>query len=85
MGYVKDLNREAVAVLLPSHEIYGVNASSLGRRVELTLSLPVGYVKLTATLLRYLPDDSGMHLFVFGIQKSRDRRKYQDFVDSLQP
>lgn len=85
LGYVKDLNREAVAVLLPSHGIYGVKTSSLGRRVELTLGLPVGYIRLIGTLLRYSPDDFGMHLFVFGIQKSKERRKYLDFVDSLQP
>ncbi len=84
LGYVKDLNREAVAVVLPSHETYGVTASSLGRHVELTLGLPVGYVRLSATLLRHAPDDSGKHLAVFRIEKSKERRKYYDFVDSLQ-
>jgi hypothetical protein len=84
LGYVKDLNREAVAVLLPSHETYGVTASSLGRQVELTLGLPVGYVRLSAALLRHAPDDSGKHLAVFRIEKSKERRKYYDFVDSLE-
>ena len=83
LGYVRDLNREAVAVLLPSHETYGVTASTLGRKVELTLGLPVGYVRLSATLVRHSPDESGKHLCVFRIEKSKERRKYYDFVDSL--
>jgi hypothetical protein len=84
LGYVKDLSREAVAVLLPSHETYGVTASSLGREVELTIGLPIGYVRLSATLLRHSPDDSGKHLVIFKIEKSKDRRKYYDFLESLQ-
>jgi len=85
MGYVKDLNREAVAVLLPSHETYGVNASTLGRQVELTLGLPVGYLKLSATVLRHEADESGkQHLVVFGIERSKERSKYYDFVDALE-
>jgi hypothetical protein len=84
LGYVKDLSRDAIAVLLPSHETYGVTASRLGSQVELTLGLPVGYVKLSATLIRHSPDESGKHFFVFRIEKSKERRKYSDFVDSLQ-
>jgi hypothetical protein len=85
MGYVKDLNREAVAVLLPSHETYGVNASTLGRQVELTLGLPVGYLKLSATVLRHEADESGkQHLVVFRIERSKERSKYYDFVDALE-
>jgi hypothetical protein len=83
MGYVKDLNREAIAVVLPSHETYGVDASSLGRKVELTLGLPVGYVKLSATLVRHSPDETGKMLAVFRVEKSKERPRYQDFVDSL--
>jgi hypothetical protein len=83
MGYAKDLNREAVAVLLPSHETYGVDSSSLGRQVELTLGLPVGYVRLSATLIRHSPDECGKMLAVFRVEKSKERPKYQDFVDSL--
>lgn len=84
LGHVKDLSREAVAVLLPSHETYGVPASSLGREVELTIGLPVGYVRLSATLVRHSPDDSGNYLVIFKIEKSKDRSKYYDFVESLQ-
>ncbi len=85
LGYVKDLNREAVAVLLPSHETYGVNASTLGRQVELTLGLPVGYLKLSATVTRFETDDSSQqHLVVFKIEKSKERSRYYDFVDALE-
>lgn len=85
LGYVKDLNREAVAVLLPSHETYGVDASTLGSQVELTLGLPVGYLKLSATVLRYEADESGkQHLVVFRIENSKERSKYFDFVDALE-
>ena|ERR1700687_6216505 len=85
LGYVQDLSREAVAVLLPSNETYGVSASSLGQQVQMTLALPVGYVRLSATLIRSSPDDSGKYLFVFGIQDSRERRKYDEYLDSLRP
>ena len=83
LGYVKDLSREAVAVLLPSNETYGVDVSSLGQQVQMTLALPVGYVRLSATLIRSSPDESGKYLFVFGIQDSRERRKYDEYLDSL--
>jgi hypothetical protein len=83
LGNVKDLSRQAVAVWLPSHETYGVKPSSLGRKVELTLGLSIGYVKLSAVLIRHSVDDSGKHLVVFQIGKSKERPKYQDFVDSL--
>jgi hypothetical protein len=84
LGYVKDLSREAIAVLLPSNETYGVNASNLGNLVQMTLALPIGYVRLSATLVRSSPDDSGKHLVVFGIQESKERRKYDEYLDSLQ-
>ena len=83
LGYVKDLSRQAIAVLLSSNETYGVDPSSLGQQVQMTLALPVGYVRLSATLIRSSPDVSGKHLFVFGIQDSKERRKYDDFLDSL--
>ena len=84
LGYVQDLSREAVAVLLPSNETYGVDASSLGKQVQMTLALPVGYVRLSATLVRYSPDDSGKCFFVFKLQDSKDRSKYEEYVDSVE-
>ncbi|MFN2515546.1 MAG: PilZ domain-containing protein [Pyrinomonadaceae bacterium] len=84
LGYVQDLSSEAVAVLLPSNETYGVDASSLGKQVKMTLALPVGYVRLSATLVRYSQDDSGKYLFVFRIEESKERSKYQEYLDSLQ-
>lgn len=83
LGYVKDLSREAVGVVLPSHETFGVAASSLGKQVQLNLALPVGYVRLSATLVRNAPDDSGKHLFVFKIQESKERDKYEEYLNSL--
>src|ERR1700694_341549 len=84
LGYVRDLSREAIAVLLPSNETYSVDASSLGQQVQMTLALPVGYVRLSATLVRYSPDDSGKHVFVFRIQDSKERVKYNEYLDSVE-
>ena len=83
LGYVKDLSQRAIAVILPSNQTYGVDPSSLGQQVQLTLALPVGYVRLWATLIRSSPDVPGKHLFVFGIEESKERRKYDEFLDSL--
>jgi hypothetical protein len=83
LGYVKDLSREAVAVVLPSHETFGVDAAHVGKQVLLNLALPVGYVRLSATLVRNSPDESGKHLFVFKIQESNERDKYDEYLDSL--
>lgn len=85
MGYVKDLNRDAVAVLLPEHEVFGIDASSLGRNAELNLGLPVGYIQLSATLIRHTRDEGGKHLVVFRIEESEQSPKYYEFVDSLRP
>jgi hypothetical protein len=84
LGYVKDLSREAIAVLLPSNETYGVDASSLGQEVQMTLALPVGYVRLSATLVRYSPDDAGKHMFVFRIEDSKERGKYEEYLDTVE-
>ena len=84
LGYVKDLSREGIAVVLPSNETYGVDASSLGQEVQMTLALPVGYVRLSATLVRYSPDDSGKHVFVFRIQDSKERGKYEEYLDTVE-
>ena len=83
LGYVKDLSQHAIAVILPSNETYGVDPSSLGQQVQMTLALPVGYVRLSATLVRSSPDVPGKHLFVFGIEDSKERRKYDEFLDFL--
>ena len=83
LGYVKDLSRRAIAVILPSNETYGVDPTSLGQQVQMTLALPVGYVRLSATLIRSSPDVPGKHLFVFGIEESKERMKYEQFLDSL--
>ena len=82
MGYVRDVSRDAVAVVLPSNETYGVDAPSLGL-VEINLALPVGYVRLSATLIRCSPDHSGKTLFVFKIQDSKERGKYDEYLASL--
>jgi len=84
LGYVKDLSREAIAVLLPSNETYGVHASSLGQQVQMTLALPIGYVRLSGALVRYLPDDSGKCFFVFRIQDSKDRDRYEEYLDIVE-
>src|SRR5688572_32101668 len=77
LGYIKDLNRDAVAVLFPEHEVFGIDASCLGRNAELNLGLPVGYIQLAATLIRHSPDEGGKHLVVFRIEESEQSPKYQ--------
>jgi len=84
LGSVRDLSREAITVLLPLNQRYGVDASSLGEQVQMNLALPVGYVRLSATLIRSSPDDSGRHVFVFRIQDSKERYKYNEYLDSLE-
>lgn len=85
LGYVRDVSRDAVAVVLPSNETYGVGASSLGEEVQINLALPIGYLRLSATLIRYSPEHSGKSLFVFKIQESKERRKYDEYLASLSP
>ena len=84
LGSVRDLSREAITVLLPVNERYGVDASSLGEQVQMNLALPVGYVRLSATLVRSSPDNSGKHVFVFRIEDSKERYKYNEYLDSLE-
>ena len=84
LGQVKDLSRDAVAVLLPTNETYGVDALGMEKQIQLTLALPVGYVRLSASLIRYTRDDSGKYFFVFRIQDSNDRSKYDEYLDSLE-
>lgn len=83
LGHVKDLSRNAVSVSLPSHEAYGVDPSTIGNQVQLKLALPLGYVKLSGTLVRYTPDERG-NLFVFKISDSENRKTYDEYLDSLQ-
>ncbi|MEP6912799.1 MAG: PilZ domain-containing protein [bacterium] len=84
LGQVKDLSRHAVAVLLPTNETYGVDALGMEKRIQLTLALPVGYVRLSASLIRYKRDESGKYFFVFRIQESDDRGKYDEYLDALE-
>ena len=84
LGSVRDLSREAITVLLPVNQRYGVDASSLGEQVQMNLALPVGYVRLSATLVRSSPDNSGKHVFVFRIEDSKERHKYNEYLDSLE-
>jgi len=84
LGSVRDLSREAITVLLPVNVRYGVDASSLGKQVQMNLALPVGYVRLSATLVRSTPDNSGKHVFVFRIEDSKERTKYNEYLDSLE-
>jgi hypothetical protein len=84
LGSVRDLSREAITVLLPVNVRYGVDTSSLGKQVQMNLALPVGYIRLSATLVRSSPDDSGKHIFVFRIEDSKERSKYNEYLDSLE-
>ena len=84
LGQVKDLSRNAVAVSLPTNETYGVDSLGMEKRIQLTLALPVGYVRLSASLIRYTADDFGNYFFVFKILDSSDRGKYNEYLDALE-
>ena len=84
LGSVRDLSREAISILLPVNQRYGMDASNLGEQVQMNLALPVGYVRLSATLVRSWPDNSGKHVFVFRIEDSKERSKYNEYLDSLE-
>jgi hypothetical protein len=52
---------------------------------EITLALPVGYVRLSGNLLRHADSTPKEDLFVFMIEGGNrvDRRLYQEYLDSL--
>lgn len=68
VGHTHDLSKQAIAVILPANQTFGIDPGSLGSRVEMTLAFPDGYLKLSCSLLRHEPMPSQENLVVFKIE-----------------
>jgi hypothetical protein len=85
LGHTYDLSTEAISIVLSSHPVYGADPTGLGTMAEITLALPVGYVRLCGNFLRHIDSTPQENLFVFMIEGGNivDRRLYQEYLDSL--
>ena len=81
LGHTHDLNREAVAIILPSNQTYGVDPASIGSSAKITLALPDGYLTMPCSLLRHEPRGAEGNLVVFSIDKKN--AQYQQHLASL--
>jgi hypothetical protein len=81
LGHTHNLNREAVAIILPSNQTYGVDPQSIGSNAKVTLALPDGYLTLPCSLLRHEPRGAEGNLVVFSIDENNDQ--YQEHLESL--
>lgn len=81
LGHTHDLNREAVAIILPSNQTYGVDAGSIGSSAKITLALPDGYLTLPCSLLRHEPKGPEGNLVVFSIDERNEQ--YQQHLENL--
>jgi len=72
LGHTFDLSADAVAIVLPANETYGIEPSSLGTSVEIVLALPTGYVSLSCSLVRHVPLPSQENLVVFSIVEENE-------------
>src|SRR5215831_13335023 len=73
LGHTQDLNREAVAIILPSNQTYGVDPSAIGSSAKITLALPDGYLTLPCSLLRHEPQGAEGNLVVFSIDGKNEQ------------
>jgi len=80
LGHTHDLNREAVAIILPSNQTYGIDPGSIGSSAKITLALPDGYLTMHCSLLRHEPSVDG-NLVVFSIDKRNER--YEQHLEDL--
>jgi hypothetical protein len=86
LTHTEELSPQAISLTIPSNPTYGAaEPSNVGTSVVLTLALPVGYVRLSGSLLRHDQADPKDHLFVFKIEAATDldRRLYNEHLDSL--
>ena len=81
LGRTFDLSADAIAIVLPANETYGIEPSSLGSAVEVVLALPTGYVSLSCSLVRHVPLPSQENLVVFNIIEENDA--YREHLKTL--
>ena len=81
LGHTFDLSTDAIAIVLPANETYGVDPSSLGSAVEVVLALPTGYVSLSCSLVRHVPLPSQENLVVLTIIEDNDA--YSEHLKTL--
>ena len=81
LGHTHDLNREAIAIILPSNQTYGVDPRSIGSTAKITLALPDGYLTVPCSLLRHEPRGTEGNLVVFSIDQKNEQ--YQAHLESL--
>lgn len=81
LGHTQDLNREAIAIILPSNQTYGVDPRSIGSSAKITLALPDGYLTIPCSLLRHEPRGTEGNLVVFSIDEKNEQ--YQEHLANL--
>ena len=81
LGHTQDLNRDAVAIILPSNQTYGVDPDSIGSSAKITLALPNGYLTIPCSLLRHEPRGADGNLVVFSVDENNEQ--YQEHLASL--
>jgi hypothetical protein len=81
LGHTHDLNRDAIAIILPSNQTYGVDPQSIGSSARITLALPNGYLTMPCSLLRHEPRGTEGNLVVFSIDQKNEQ--YQQHLADL--
>jgi hypothetical protein len=81
LGHTHNLNREAVAIILPSNQTYGVDPGSIGSSAKITLALPDGYLTMPCSLLRHEPKGAEGNLVVFSIDGTNET--YQQHLERI--
>ena len=81
LGHTHDLNREAVAIILPSNQTYGIDPGSIGSSAKITLALPDGYLTVSCSLLRHEPRGVDGNLVVFSIDQRNEQ--YEQHLEGL--
>lgn len=81
IGHTHDLNREALSIILPSNQTYGIDPASIGSGAEVTVALPNGYLTLQCSLLRHEPRAPEGNLVVFLI--NQPSAQYLEYLESV--
>ena len=85
VGHTEDVSLECISLVLSSNPTCGTDPSRLGMLAEIQLALPVGYARLSGSLVRDAEASPQEHLFVFRIEGGDDIdwRLYHEHLASL--
>lgn len=85
LTHTEGLSENAISLTIPTNPTYGADPGNVGVDVELKLALPVGYVRLSGSLVRLEQANTVDNLFVFKIEEANevDRRMYNEHLESL--